>query len=296
MSANKIIRAGNTELLLCFFRYLARWEVAYPTSDLHPFLNHMYRSSGYYDQADYLRYQVIAPPLEAFLEHWQASLKDSELLVLQDTLNHINAIAPAQKSAFLESLATKQITYRNSFDYDLLTERVRAKHLLIISPFTPLIEQQYRLGNLAHVRPQFAPSSIASYRFPYLFQHRSDLHSDLRSDFRSDFDSELDSNAALLRIQNEIDQVRFHHPQINAAVLSCGCYGAPLAHHLAQQGIDVYYFGGDLQIYFGIMGGRWRQSFAEQAWFAKNQAYWIMQIPAEFIPPQADEIERGCYW
>ena len=278
-SKDKIIRAGNTELLLCFFLYLDQLQIEYDPIHLKRFLNHLYLSSGYFDQCDFERYQVMSPNLKQFLSLWQASLRNAELIVLQDSVNNMEQICAAEKDRFLQSLNVSQITYRNSFDFERFTELVKDKRLLIVSPFAKLMQAQYDSGNLQYVRSPFKPASLAIYPFPYLF-----------NDKRS-----ADSLQALSSITAELDVLLAQSPA-ESVVLSCGCYGAPLADHLHRQGLNAYYFGGDLQIYFGIMGGRWKANIEKQAWFLGQKQYWVLELAHEYLPEHPQTIENACYW
>ena len=274
----KIIRAGNTELLLCFLLFLEKQSIDFDHSNLYRFLKHLYASSGYFDQVG-SDLDGFTPALELFLNAWKASLQGSELLVLQDSLTEITHICPELQSAFFDSLILNKLTYRNSFDYDLLSQLTQDRRTLTVSPFAPLMQQQYESGNLQHVRPQFKPSALSTFCFPYLFKN---------SHYKN-------STQALEQLQSAINkQVEQSHSQ--SIVLSCGCYGAPLADYFYRKGLDAFYFGGDLQIYFGIMGNRWRTTFEKQAWFEKQKPYWVMDIPTEFIPSNPESIENACYW
>ena len=274
----KIIRAGNTELILCFLRFLDSKNIDYDFDYLRRFLKHLYTSSGYFDQLDTVR-NAFTPSLEQFLGIWKAGLEESELLVLQDSIDVIQAICPGEQEAFFQSLKLTTITYRNSFDYERFSNLTSESNLFLVSPFAPIMDTQYTSGNLAFVRPQFKPKSLRSMQFPYLFES-------------TQFGNSLE---ALAYLKNELEQ-EIKQGAVDAIALSCGCYGAPLAAHAHQLGINAYYFGGDLQIYFGIMGGRWRASFEQQDWFEKQKTYWVMEVGSQFIPTNHEQIENSCYW
>jgi hypothetical protein len=280
----KIIRAGNTELVLCFLRFLDSKHIEYDVEYLRRFIKHLYTSSGYFDQHDTLR-NAFTVNIEQYLDIWKESLKQCELLALQDSIDVIQAICPSEQEAFFQSLNLTTLTYHNSFDYERFSSLTIESNLFVVSPFAPIIDAQYTSGNLVFVRPQFKPKSFRSMRFPYLFES-------------TEFGNSLEALAYLKKqLELEIKQDAMSPiSTIDAIALSCGCYGAPLAAHAHQLGINAYYFGGDLQIYFGIMGGRWRASFEEQAWFEKQKPHWVMEVASEFIPPNSVSIENACYW
>lgn len=276
--AQKIIRAGNTELVLCFLRFLDSKNIQYDFEYLRRFLKHLYISSGYFDQQDNLR-DGFTSNLEQFLSIWKESLQDCELLVLQDSIDVIQEICPSEQEAFFQSLHLATLTYRNSFDFERFSSITKNSHLLVVSPFAPIIEKQYESGNLQFVRPQFKPQNLSGMRFPYLFES-------------TQFSNSLE---ALTHLKIQLNQ-KIEQAGIDSVALSCGCYGALLADYAYRLGINAYYFGGDLQIYFGIMGDRWRASFINQAWFEKQKRYWVMEVDSEFIPQNHEQIERSCYW
>ena len=82
--------------------------------------------------------------------------------------------------------------------------------------------------------------------------------------------------------------------------------GVPIADQLHRAGADVFYCGGAMQLFFGIMGERWRlRGRKDMALhpaddllrsFEVDPELWVDPVPASFVPPQAQQIERGCYW
>lgn len=91
------------------------------------------------------------------------------------------------------------------------------------------------------------------------------------------------------RSKREIDLLV---PHVDAALVSAGSYGMPLASHARSNGLPVIYMGGALQLLFGIEGARWRDS-GELASIAASD--WIR--PGRSLAPRgARLVERGAYW
>lgn len=80
--------------------------------------------------------------------------------------------------------------------------------------------------------------------------------------------------------------------QVDAALISAGAYGMPLASHAHSHRLPVVYMGGALQLLFGIQGARWAGS-DELAQITGTG--WIH--PGHSLAPKgARLVERGAYW
>ena len=76
------------------------------------------------------------------------------------------------------------------------------------------------------------------------------------------------------------------------ALISAGAYALPLAFHAKKLGKIGITCGGELQLFFGVIGGRWENS--EKVSKYKNE-FWIRPSESE-RPKNWREIENGCYW
>lgn len=77
------------------------------------------------------------------------------------------------------------------------------------------------------------------------------------------------------------------------ALVSCGGFGMIICDYIYKElNSSVLYIGGGLQLYFGIMGNRWRQNKN-----IKPNDQWTNVLkqdkPATFDPRLC---ELGCYW
>ena len=80
------------------------------------------------------------------------------------------------------------------------------------------------------------------------------------------------------------------------ALVSCGGYGTPTVDYIYKKfNRDVVYVGGSLQLFFGIMGGRWRENKTIMSFNRRNKKFWISPISSD-IPQNASNIEGGCCW
>jgi hypothetical protein len=76
------------------------------------------------------------------------------------------------------------------------------------------------------------------------------------------------------------------------ALISAGAYSYPLALKAKELGKIGIHCGGGLQLFFGIMGGRWENDSIVRS---KLNEYWIRPSRDE-TPENAKGVEGGCYW
>jgi hypothetical protein len=76
------------------------------------------------------------------------------------------------------------------------------------------------------------------------------------------------------------------------AILGCGGYGHPLLDFLRIKGKCAIYVGGQLQLFFGVYGKRWDNSYFHQ-YYINN--FWIRPRNDE-VPVGFESVEKGCYW
>ncbi len=91
----------------------------------------------------------------------------------------------------------------------------------------------------------------------------------------------------LERMKREMESKDF-----DVALISAGAYALPLAFHAKQLGKIGITCGGELQLFFGVIGGRWE--YSEKVSKYKNK-FWIRPSESE-RPANWREIENGCYW
>ena len=78
------------------------------------------------------------------------------------------------------------------------------------------------------------------------------------------------------------------------ALVSAGGYGAFICDYIfTNLNKSSIYIGGALQLYFGIMGNRWRSYFKFDTF---PNSYWLDHPLLEDIPPNAKVVEDSCYW
>ena len=91
----------------------------------------------------------------------------------------------------------------------------------------------------------------------------------------------------LARMKKEMGEVDF-----DVALISAGAYALPLAYHAKKLGKVGITCGGELQLFFGVVGKRWEHM--EKVTKYRNE-FWVRPSEDE-RPANWREIEDGCYW
>lgn len=222
------------------------------------------------------------------------TLGDQFLLVMKDSLKGMDLLAPFHQFCedyFFNHYTKKDIIISKSegvFEIcqleNVWTKALKGKKVLVISPFTETIRQQYEKRELLFSGKEILPE------FGELLTYKSLMTiGDMKDDrFATWFD-------ALEHMKGEILSIDF-----DIALLGCGAYGFPLAAEIKKAGKQAVHMGGVLQILFGIMGKRWdgtrtggtlhiREDIAKY-----YNEYWT--YPLEERPKEASKVEYGPYW
>jgi hypothetical protein len=89
------------------------------------------------------------------------------------------------------------------------------------------------------------------------------------------------------RMKSEMESIDF-----DVALISAGAYALPLAFHAKKLGKVGITCGGELQLFFGVIGKRWEHM--EKVTKYQNE-FWVRPSESE-RPANWREIENGCYW
>ncbi|MBD5262724.1 MAG: hypothetical protein HDS39_01455 [Bacteroides sp.] len=146
------------------------------------------------------------------------------------------------------------------------------KKILVISPFSELIQIQYRNDNFNKVWDN--PDILPGLRELHTIKSVNSIGGNC------EFDNWFE---ALDSMKRQIDSIDF-----DIAILGCGAYGFPLAAYIKSIGKKAVHMGGSTQLIFGIKGKRWEgKDFINQ--------YWISPRPQD-RPVGFEKVEGGCYW
>lgn len=216
------------------------------------------------------------------------------LEIMKNALHEMDIIGPFYQlceNYFIDYYSKKDLVAAESagiFEIcqleDVWTKALRGKKVLVVSPFSDTIKQQYAKRELLFPGKEILPE------FSLLLTYRSLMTvGDMKDDrFGTWFD-------ALEFMKKEILEMDF-----DIALLGCGAYGFPLAAEIKKAGKQAVHMGGILQILFGIMGKRWDRTRTENRihirediakFYNENWTY-----PLETKPPETSKVEYGPYW
>ena len=151
------------------------------------------------------------------------------------------------------------------------TSALEGKKVLVIHPFSELIEDQYKRRNLLFKDKNILPFfELKTLKTPITYPG-----GDLK--FQNWFEVLDNLTNCALEIDFEI------------AIIGCGAYGMPLAARLKKAGKKSIHLGGAVQILFGIKGRRWDEKEEFRKMYNK---FWIYPSEEKVFK----NVEGGCYW
>jgi len=131
---------------------------------------------------------------------------------------------------------------------------LKGKKVLVISPFTRTIEQQWKKRELLFKDTEILPDfDLITYK---AVNTRGDAIDDRFSDWHE----------ALSFMVKEISELDF-----DIAIAGCGAYTLPLLSEVKNMGKTAIQMGGATQLLFGIIGNRWEndpiiRSYRNKSW------------------------------
>lgn len=155
------------------------------------------------------------------------------------------------------------------------SEHLENKNVLVISPFTETIKQQYKKRNLIWRDPRVLPSfNLITLKHP----HSPGI------DKPSEYTSWLNMVRHFKVMMDTIDY--------DVVLTGTGASSLPLIAHARSRGKKGVHLGGPLQLLFGIKGSRWDNGPIGNHLYNEH---WIRPSIDE-IPIKYKTIEGGCYW
>ena len=149
---------------------------------------------------------------------------------------------------------------------------LEGKKVLVISPFAKTFQLQY-----ANIHKIFPSAVYPNFDPKFLLATQS----------LGGLGDNKNWKYHLERMKDSMEEIDF-----DIALISAGSYAFPLANHAKNLGKIGIHTGGELQLYFGVLGSRWKNSGKTQTYANK---YWVRPALNE-RPSNWKEIEDGCYW
>lgn len=278
-----IARYGATELT-CIHNYLAiqkqdknLWRyIKGETNDWwwNPKIKwHMEWSSGFF------------PPTEENLNKFsEMMLRDSIYMDILAVFSNSEKGAASLKNYLKGDIKCIPLVSFDSYLCDKpWTSYLKDKKVLIVHPYSKLIEKQYEkrkyLFKNNDVLPDFDLRTVEAVQSLGGVTHGHE-----------------DWFEALKWMQKEMDKEPY-----DVCLIGCGAYGFPLAAHSKRTGHQAIHIGGPLQLLFGIKGGRWEKTYyaryfnlPEKIYIElMNNPYWVR--PSEYRTMELEQMEHSAY-
>jgi hypothetical protein len=294
---HKIIRLGNTEILLLFIEWLKKSGLATHPADDQIYLSYAWSTMGWYDKRTQIPAnketlewaQYYTQYLEEYMGQYRTAIINSDIaILLKCTRDALNRVASRVKNdallhpiehyvdTFISNLSIREIW--QSFNWKQVYPIIQGHSVMVISPFADLFKSQYELGNAGIISPSFKPSAITFVPYPYCFNNKGPhllTHETI--------DQWIDDHAEKAK----------DHTCIIAAI---GASGPIILNRISNQSQLVIYSGGDLQLQFGVGGSRWRDLILSSSSYQKHPEAWILSVPENLRPSGYLNVEEGCYW
>lgn len=155
------------------------------------------------------------------------------------------------------------------------TECLSGKRILIISSFVKTME-----SNMEHRNKIYDKDLFPGCSFVYLKPPQTNGQNASR-----DFSIELSEFC---------DEITAVKDTFDIALVSCGGYGNLVCNHIYDEGKSAVYVGGVLQMYFGILGTRWKRERPDILNLYMNDTWHVPT--SEERPKGFEKIEGSCYW
>ena len=222
-------------------------------------------------------YPVAKPVIESFLNEYLLALENTDILgTWGSTFTWVEKYALKNRSTRAVSLHLVapsveifETSNRSSKPWSLALD---GKNVLVIGGFSESFKKQHQ--RIEKVYPEsLYPKFFAKF-----------ICSPISQGGVNDGKTWVDH---LERMKKEMEETDF-----DVALISAGAYALPLAYHAKKLGKIGITCGGELQLFFGVVGKRWEHM--EKVTKYRNE-FWIRPSEDE-RPANWREIEDGCYW
>lgn len=284
----KIVRLGMTESGILLLTFASKHLHLRPDikkrigKHILSLMNWLYTTSGYYDKTVpgtkfNFDFRGLNRNFSRYMEHLATAVNDCEETQFYFHDGFIRSLYEHYKEQFQQHFNIKNFNLLNGTKFSSrinnIFDRMKGKHILVITSFDDIIQRQYNSGNVYKLGLNFPDiSGVQTVKFPYCFFNNGP-HNNYFETLECVFD--------------EIKTKDF-----DLALLGCGSYGHFLTHKIhADLGKEAIYIGGCITNLFGILSTRER----EHTDLTTNE-FWITHIPDEYKPENYKDVENGCYW
>ncbi len=153
------------------------------------------------------------------------------------------------------------------------TEALRGRKVLVVNPFVESIKKQYEKRELLFDNPNMLPEfELHTVKSVMVLTEEDNTYGTIKDAIEYMYEESMKED-------------------FDIALIACGPMGMILAERLRQQGKQVIYLGGVLQLLFGIKGKRWD---CQEKYLNLYNEHWI--YPVEEPPKGSEKLDSSCYW
>jgi hypothetical protein len=261
-------KLGNCELMCCYNLLRARHLNPNASIDWMPVIvDEIYHNAGVFPQTEQARITFVDEIVKAlqvadFVAAWNNGLAEFERRLILSSNSKSTLIDLCALEPFYSGIPWSQF--------------LKDKNVLVISPFTKTIEQQYKQREKLWKNPLVLPS----FNLITLYHPTSKGISGDRNKYGTWLEMVDDLKQKMTSINYDV------------CIVGTGASSLPLCAHAKLSGKQSIHLGGPTQILFGIKGKRWDEApninvFYNDTWTRPS---------AEEIPEGFKKIEAGCYW
>ena len=194
---------------------------------------------------------------------WGKTFTWPEALVLDQT--HTSLVPLVTTSPWVDPYPTSNL---ESVPW---SNKLEGKRVLIVSAFSTTFKSQ-----LARINEIFPGKSFPTFDAIFVNAPMS-----LGGESEGSWEENLLATKRILRGKT-----------FDVALISAGAYSYPLAMYAKELGKVGIHAGGELQLFFGVIGKRWEQYFKYKNY---ENEFWVRPTINE-RPSNWKDIENGCYW
>lgn len=258
-------KIGNCELM-CIYNYCFYKHNKQPVQWASNVIDEIYNNTGVFPQTEQARIDFIneikkcLPDIDC-LAWWSMFNKEFEARFIKKYSPNCELIDLVSLEPFYFGVPW--------------TEHLKDKKVLVISPFTNTIQNQFKIKNNlwsdSRLLPDFELITLKHQHSPGI-------------DKPSKYGSWLEM---INDLKEQINNINY-----DIMIIGAGASALPLITHAKQSGKKGIHLGGPLQLLFGIKGGRWDNSDIGKIFYNE---YWT-RPSLEETPEKFKNIEGGCYW
>ena len=258
-------KIGNGELMTVY-NYLHAQHLNISPIPWNPIVvKENYINAGVFPESEDSRIYFCESLLKSLAEGdyiaaWNGGLRDFEIKLIKK--QNINTV-------LIDLCALEPYYSGNPW-----TRTLEGKNVLVISPFSKSIEEQYK-----NREKLFYNKILPEFNLKTIFHPNSKAITD-KNTYNS-WKEMVDD------IKEKMEKINF-----DVAIVGTGASSLPIASHAKKLGKQGIHLGGATQILFGIKGKRWDNMKKVNVYYNE---YWKRPSPEE-IPEKGHLVEDGCYW